>query len=96
MSSGGVSGLFAAHQLLKEGTPRVLLLEVDFIVRVKIIEKWFLDWFGAPPYPPPYIQASSRVGGRVESFPLLLGGGSCVELGAQWIHGRGECPLWKY
>ena len=38
-------------------------------------------------------QASSRLGGRVESWPL--GEGSQVELGAQWIHGRGECPLWR-
>ena len=27
--SGGISGLFAAYQLLKEGSPRVLLLEVN-------------------------------------------------------------------
>ena len=46
MLSGGVSGLFAAHQLLKEGTPRVLLLEVSLpiILSIKLNEGWFLGY----------------------------------------------------
>ena len=54
-------------------------------------------------------QADSRFGGRVRSLPfndgvigldhaeMLLCVIICfLELGAQWIHGRGECPLWKF
>jgi len=39
------------------------------------------------------LEADSRFGGRVLSLPYNDG---VIELGAQWIHGRGECPLWKF
>ena len=35
----------------------------------------------------------SRLGGRVRTTSL---NGQPLELGAQWIHGRGENPLWKF
>ncbi len=34
-----------------------------------------------------------RLGGRIHTVRL---NGSPLELGAQWIHGRGENPLWKF
>jgi len=39
------------------------------------------------------VEASDRLGGRVHSHNHQDG---VVELGAQWIHGRGSNPLWKY
>lgn len=39
------------------------------------------------------LEADSLFGGRVRSLPFNDG---VIELGAQWIHGRGECPLWKF
>merc|ERR1711892_508534 len=39
------------------------------------------------------LEADDRLGGRVNSFNH---GHGVLELGAQWIHGRGECPLWKF
>ena len=38
------------------------------------------------------LEAQERVGGRICSLPL---NGSFVEIGAQWIHGLGENPIWK-
>jgi monoamine oxidase len=39
------------------------------------------------------LEALDRVGGRIHTIPV---NGDWVELGAQWIHGRGENPLWKF
>eukprot|EP00090_Calanus_glacialis_P007049 TRINITY_DN15513_c0_g1_i2.p1 TRINITY_DN15513_c0_g1~~TRINITY_DN15513_c0_g1_i2.p1 ORF type:complete len:476 (-),score=114.85 TRINITY_DN15513_c0_g1_i2:47-1474(-) len=39
------------------------------------------------------LEADDRIGGRVNSFQH---GDGVLELGAQWIHGRGDCPLWKF
>ncbi|XP_023340276.1 spermine oxidase isoform X2 [Eurytemora carolleeae] len=39
------------------------------------------------------LEAADRPGGRVNTYKLEDG---VVELGAQWIHGRGENMLWKY
>ncbi len=36
---------------------------------------------------------AERIGGRVHTVQL---NGQPLELGAQWIHGRGENPLWKF
>ena len=40
-----------------------------------------------------FLKADDRIGGRVNSFQH---GDGVLELGAQWIHGRGDCPLWKF
>ena len=39
------------------------------------------------------LKAADRLDGRVNS---VKHGEGVIELGAQWIHGRGECPLWKF
>ena len=39
------------------------------------------------------LEALDRIGGRIHTIPV---NGDWVELGAQWIHGRGENPLWKF
>ena len=38
-------------------------------------------------------KADDRLGGRVNS---VVYGDGVLEMGAQWIHGRGDCPLWKF
>ena len=38
------------------------------------------------------LEASDRIGGRVWSVPFH---GHMVELGAHWIQGKGESPIWK-
>ena len=38
------------------------------------------------------LEAEDRVGGRIHSIPF---NGHWLELGATWIHGRGENLLWK-
>ena len=38
------------------------------------------------------LEASNRIGGRVWSVPFH---GHMVELGAHWIQGKGENPIWK-
>ena len=39
------------------------------------------------------LEANDRIGGRINSIPI---NGDWIEFGAQWIHGRGENPLWKF
>jgi protoporphyrinogen oxidase len=39
------------------------------------------------------LEAENRVGGRIYTIPF---NGHWLELGAQWIHGRGQNPLWKF
>ena len=39
------------------------------------------------------LEAADRLGGRVHT---VQHNGSPLDLGAQWIHGRGECPLWQF
>lgn len=39
------------------------------------------------------LEALDRIGGRIHTIQV---NGDWVELGAQWIHGRGENPLWKF
>ncbi len=39
------------------------------------------------------LEAESRIGGRVHTIPF---NDHVIELGAQWIHGRGDNPLWKF
>lgn len=39
------------------------------------------------------LEAEDRLGGRIHTIPK---NGNVIELGAQWIHGRGENPLWKF
>lgn len=39
------------------------------------------------------LEAEDRVGGRIHSIPF---NGHWLELGATWIHGRGENLLWKF
>jgi len=39
------------------------------------------------------LEALDRIGGRVNTIAM---NGNWVELGAQWIHGRGDNPLWKF
>lgn len=39
------------------------------------------------------LEAEARAGGRIHTIPF---NGHYLELGAQWIHGRGENPLWKF
>ncbi len=39
------------------------------------------------------LEALDRIGGRIHTIPV---NGDVVELGAQWIHGQGENPLWKF
>eukprot|EP00095_Tigriopus_kingsejongensis_P003306 maker-scaffold355_size198070-snap-gene-0.36 protein:Tk03306 transcript:maker-scaffold355_size198070-snap-gene-0.36-mRNA-1 annotation:"GG11620" len=39
------------------------------------------------------LEAEGRVGGRIWTIPK---NGSWLELGAQWIHGKGQNPLWKF
>ena len=44
------------------------------------------------------LEAQERIGGRIKSQqikgPQINDG--WIELGAQWIHGRGKNPLWKF
>lgn len=39
------------------------------------------------------LEAEERIGGRIHTIPF---NGHYLELGAQWIHGRGDNPLWKF
>ena len=39
------------------------------------------------------LEAEDRVGGRIHTIPY---NGHWLELGATWIHGRGENLLWKF
>ncbi len=39
------------------------------------------------------LEAQDRIGGRINSFAT---NGDWIELGAQWIHGQGKNPLWKF
>ena len=39
------------------------------------------------------LEAQERIGGRINSKQINDG---WIELGAQWIHGQGENPLWKF
>ena len=39
------------------------------------------------------IEAENRIGGRINSIPFNR---HWLELGAQWIHGTGDNPLWKF
>ena len=39
------------------------------------------------------LEAEDRIGGRIHSIPM---NGHWLELGAQWMHGRGDNPLWKF
>ena len=39
------------------------------------------------------LEAEDRVGGRINTIPF---NGHWLELGATWIHGRGENLLWKF
>lgn len=39
------------------------------------------------------LEAETRVGGRILTIPK---NGKWLELGAQWIHGKGQNPLWKF
>ncbi len=39
------------------------------------------------------VEAQDRVGGRIHTIDH---GEDVLELGAQWIHGRGDNPLWKF
>ena len=76
-----MSGLFAASRLLEREGTKVVLLEVRICDTINNSNG---TWFS--------LQASGRLGGRVEA---AIVGEARVELGAQWIHGRGECPLWR-
>ena len=38
------------------------------------------------------LEASDRIGGRVWSVPFH---GHTVEIGAHWVQGKGESPIWK-
>ena len=39
------------------------------------------------------LEAEDRIGGRIHSIPF---GDNWLEMGAEWIHGKGENPLWKF
>ncbi len=39
------------------------------------------------------LEANDRIGGRINSIPI---NDNWIEFGAQWIHGQGENPLWKF
>ncbi len=39
------------------------------------------------------LEAQDRIGGRIHSFAI---NGDWIEKGAQWIHGRGNNPLWEF
>ena len=39
------------------------------------------------------LEAENRIGGRIHT---IMKNGRKLELGAQWIHGRGDNPLWKF
>jgi monoamine oxidase len=39
------------------------------------------------------LEANDRIGGRINSVPM---NGKWIEMGAQWIHGQGKNPLWKF
>jgi monoamine oxidase len=39
------------------------------------------------------LEAEDRIGGRIHTVPF---NDHCIDLGAQWIHGRGDNPLWKF
>jgi spermine oxidase len=39
------------------------------------------------------LEANDRIGGRINSIPINE---YWIEFGAQWIHGQGENPLWKF
>ncbi len=39
------------------------------------------------------LEANDRIGGRINSVPI---NDYWIEFGAQWIHGQGENPLWKF
>lgn len=39
------------------------------------------------------LEAQDRIGGRIFSYPI---NGDWIEQGAQWIHGQGQSPLWKF
>jgi protoporphyrinogen oxidase len=39
------------------------------------------------------LEAEDRFGGRIHTVQR---DGGFIELGAQWIHGKDENPLWKY
>ena len=41
------------------------------------------------------LEAEDRIGGRIHSIPMNEGL-DWLELGAQWIHGRGDNPLWRF
>ena len=39
------------------------------------------------------LEAEDRIGGRIYTVPF---NDHCIDLGAQWIHGGGDNPLWKF
>ena len=39
------------------------------------------------------LEAEDRIGGRIYTVPF---NDHCIDLGAQWIHGRGDNPLWTF
>lgn len=39
------------------------------------------------------LEAEDRIGGRIHTVPF---NDHCIDLGAQWIHGGGDNPLWKF
>ena len=39
------------------------------------------------------LEAEDRIGGRIHSIPFK---DQWLEMGAEWIHGKGENPLWKF
>jgi monoamine oxidase len=39
------------------------------------------------------LESADRIGGRINSIPM---NGKWIEFGAQWIHGQGKNPLWKF
>ena len=39
------------------------------------------------------LEAEDRIGGRIHTVPF---NDHVIDLGAQWIHGRGDNPLWKF
>ena len=39
------------------------------------------------------LEAEDRIGGRIHSVPFE---DNWLEMGAEWIHGKGENPLWKF
>jgi len=79
----GASGLHTAYRLAGNGLTSMVVLEAQNRQVKQFSRREFIKSY----------HFSFRVGGRVHTIPI---NNNFIELGAQWIHGEGENPLWKF